>query len=98
MCIAPIIRHYLIFLVFLIYVFFIFGSDYFDQLFANSENIGFIVIIIIGVLDFFNKCPRCRKIVTRTKNGIYTPFIGLKCDKCGHDLLKCKVEEDNKSK
>ncbi len=94
MCIPFLIRHYLNVFGILICMAITVYPDYLRQFFDYNSKIILIITLILGAISIFIKCPRCRKEVGKTKGGIYTPFIGLKCNHCGQDLLKCKVEED----
>ena len=80
MCISSYIKYMLTILI-VLYIM-IFNSKY------------WYTIFIVGFLSFFIKCPKCHKPVGQMKNGGVSPLRWYICDKCGQNLLKCKIEPD----
>jgi len=54
-------------------------------------------IIIFIIFTFFSngtKCQKCQKSLSETNSGDARFFTLLKCDKCGQNLMKCKIDEN----
>lgn len=85
MCMPPFVSHYITIAIWLIGGFICMNLD---------NNLYLILLFItLGSLSYLTKCPKCEKNVCYI-NGWTTPFVLKSCDKCGQNLLKCKVDKD----
>jgi transposase-like protein len=78
MCLPSLIKQYILLLL------------PFSFVFISKHWIMGIIVLLIGVVSFFIKCPKCRKSLSVSKSGIYRPSL-LHCDKCGQNLMRCQV-------
>ena len=58
----------------------------FYTLVVHPWYITFALMILLGVIGFCQKCPNCRRMVSRNRSGIYTPWVPKHCRHCGIDL------------
>lgn len=82
MCIPPLLKYYI----------YLFLGVYLGLILGVHYNWIFLPLgMIFMALTLKMKCPNCNKQLVLTDSGIYIPPLGIRCSRCGQNLLSCKV-------
>lgn len=87
MCIPTFVKFYLLTTLFITMIFIDINPEY--------SILKVWLLIALAVLSVLVRCPKCKKSLGLSESKM-TTLPGYKCSKCGQNLMKCEIENDNK--